>query len=108
MILGKDPETPVDFALFDEIAATQYEWQVAEDGKIWGLVAGDQGYDDTGICLVDLVFRALCRADDAGWDSLRAGTPDWSFHAAIQDALGALIQVCRGVLTSPADLGRGK
>jgi hypothetical protein len=84
---------PLDLTAFDEVAEHQYEWQIANDGEIAGLVAGDQGYDFTGVTLQELVGAALYAVADEGWE-----TQQWPLHNELQEALAALVKTSRKVI----------
>lgn len=50
--LRLDPSVaPVTPEERQEVMRTAYDWQVAYDGTVWGLTAGDQGWEPTGIAL---------------------------------------------------------
>jgi hypothetical protein len=34
-----------------EVITTAYGWSIDREGQVWGLVAGDQGYEPTGIVI---------------------------------------------------------
>ena len=48
-----------DTERFLELARASYGWSVDRDGEVAGLVAGDMGYDGSGIPLGTLVADAL-------------------------------------------------
>ena len=49
-----DAERPTpDHQLDMDVIKRAYGWRLSVDGEIWGLIAGDQGYEPTGIFLDD-------------------------------------------------------
>lgn len=86
-------ENKLDFSTFDEVRKKAYDLQIDDEGYLFGLVAGDQGYDNTKIKLTDLVGNALAVADDRGRE-----TRQWIDNNDVQCALSLLISVCRRVL----------
>lgn len=58
-----------------------YGWEMSDDGELHGLVAGDMGFDDTGVTLMALYGRAHDAADCAT-------------AARLSRALSALVDLC--------------
>ena len=84
---------PLDLTTLDEVATIQYEWQITDDGEIAGLVAGDMGYDFTGVTLQALVGAALYAVADEGRE-----TKQWPLHTELQETLSALLKTARKVI----------
>lgn len=72
---------------FREVFAQAYGWTVDDDGYLWGLVAGDMGYEKTDAKLSDLMAAAWNAEDDR----FRAtGEKIWPVHEATMAFVAAL------------------
>lgn len=79
-------DNPLDVAGFEELASRQYGWTVLWDGELAGLVAGDMGYEDSGVNLGVLVAHALAKT---------SGHPSAARQREIDAALSVLVELCR-------------
>lgn len=77
-----DPPRP-----FKEVLPEAYGWLVDEDGYLWGLTAGDMGYDQTDMRLVDLFDLAV----EAEWHRFKiTGEKKWPVHEIALDFISTL------------------
>ncbi len=74
------PDATIDIEAFRPFAEEAYGWTIGNDGLVWGLVAGDMGYDETPAQLGALVVQGMLAAG-------RDNDP-------IQDKLNELVELC--------------
>ncbi|MBN6820657.1 hypothetical protein JRF84_13820 [Methylobacterium organophilum] len=77
-----DPPRP-----FKEVLPEAYGWQVDADGYLWGLTAGDMGYDKTDMRLIDLFDLAV----EAEWHRFKiTREKKWPVHEITLDFISTL------------------
>lgn len=85
---AREEDNPLNRESFLAIASQAYGWTTAWDGELHGLVAGDMGYEGTGVNLGVLVAHAMAETGH--------GDPKC---IALEDKLSELISMCREVLS---------
>lgn len=85
-----NPDKHQPITQFNEVAARSYGWTISYGGELNGLIAGDMGYEGTGISLHTLLETAL---------EVEADMPRG--YNKVTEALGQLVAACREVLPAP-------
>lgn len=68
-----------DSTPFKEVADKAYGWLIDEEGFLWGLVAGDQGYEKTDMKFSDLIGTALANEEKRFYQT---GNKEWPINTA--------------------------